>query len=359
MRRALLGCLLQACIGCEAAANAWAKLRGDEPAASETKAPPEPAKPVEPAKPDFDRAAERVTAELLRKHVEALAGDDMAGRRTPSPELDRAADRIAAELGRLRLEEMPRAPGYRQRFECGAPGAGASSNVVALHPGVDAKQFVVVSAHYDHVGTAEAGEDRVFNGANDNASGVAAMLAIAEVMSALEQRPKRGVLFIAFCGEEVGLRGSAHFAEDPVVPLASIVADVNLEMLGRPGAVTPKRAWITGMPLSTLGDVAVRVGSEVGVEFVDGGVVGFTEGHAFERSDNYPLARAGVVAHSFSTGVLDEYYHHVDDESALLEYDRMVPIVRAIARVVWRLAEEDATPQWTDAGRAEGLGAAR
>ena len=100
----------------------------------------------------------------------------------------------------------------------------------------------------------------------------------------------------------------------------------------------------------------MRVGAEVGVELVDGAVVGTTEGSVFERSDNWPLARAGIVAHSISTGALDQYYHHVDDEPALLEYDRMVPIVQAIARITWHLAEADTKPQWSEAGRAIGLG---
>jgi hypothetical protein len=342
----------------------------EAPKPVERPTPVEAPKPVEPPKPVtdpwatptaeaavFDRAAERVTADLLRKHVEALASDDLKGRPTPSAELDRAADMIAKEYARLVLEVTSRAPEYRQKFECGAPGAGESANVVALYPGKDVRlheEFIVVSAHYDHIGTADGGDDTIFNGANDNASGVAAMLAIAEVFSALDDRPRRSVLFVAFCGEEVGLRGSTYFAEDPVVPLRNIVVDLNLEMLGRPGATTPKRVWITGMPLSTLGDAAVTVGKELGVEFVDGAVVGPTEAGVFERSDNYPLARAGVVAHSFSTGALDSYYHHVDDESAMIEYDRMVPIVKGIARVVWRLAQADATPQWSATATAAG-----
>ena len=305
----------------------------------------------------FEGAATRVTADGLRKHVEALAADDLKGRPTPSPELDRAAEIIAKEYARLALEMPSSAPEYRQRLDCSGTGTGESSNVVAVLPGRDlSSEVVLVSAHYDHIGTRDSGDDTIFNGANDNASGVAAMLAIAEVLSALPNKPRRSVLFVAFCGEEIGLRGSAYFAENPPVPLSNIVANVNLEMLGRPGAATPKRAWITGAPFSDFLEAAATAGAELGVELVDGAVVGPTEGSVFERSDNWSLARAGVVAHSISTGALDHYYHHVDDEPALLEYDRMVPLVQAIARIVWRLAEADAKPKWSDSGRAIGLG---
>jgi hypothetical protein len=386
MRRVSTCAVLVLVLGaCQSAADAWTKLRGDAPPPAESTPSPsaaEPAKaasspPVEapakaqasPAAPAkrwatpaqdaaaFEGAATRVTAEGLRKHVEGLASDDMHGRPTPSPELDRAAEIIAKEYARLALEMPSSAPEYRQRFDCSATGAGESSNVVAVLPGRDlASEVVVVSAHYDHIGTTDSGDDTIFNGANDNASGVAAMLAIAEVVSALPNKPRRSVLFVAFCGEEVGLRGSSYFAENPLVPLANIVADVNLEMLGRPGATTPKRAWITGAPFSDFAEAAVTVGAELGVEFVDGAVVGPTEGSVFERSDNWPLARAGVVAHSISAGALDHYYHHVDDEPALLEYERMVPIVQALARLTWRLAEADAKPKWSERGRAIGLG---
>jgi hypothetical protein len=379
MRRVLTGgaagLAVASALSCEAVGELWTKSSDEEPAEAATVTPATPvekakpvapAKPIEPAKPvtppsdsaGFDRAAERVTVDLLRKNLEALAADDLNGRRTPSAELDRAADILAKEYARLALEVPSRAPEYRQRFECGDPGERESSNVIGLLPGRDArlsKEFVLVSAHYDHIGVADEGDDRIFNGANDNASGVASMIAVAEVLSALPTRPRRSVLFVAFCGEELGLRGSRHFAEDPVVPLANIVADLNLEMLGRPGTATPKRAWITGMPYSTLGDRAVAVGAEVGIEFVDGAVVGFVEGRAFERSDNYPLAKHGVVAHSISTGKLDDFYHHVDDEPTLIEYEAMVPIIRAVARLAWRLAEDDAKPQWSEAGRAAGF----
>ena len=204
-------------------------------------------------------AFERVTAARLREHVEALAADDMKGRPTPSAELDRAADRIAKEYARLALEVPAKAPEYRQRFECGAAGAGESSNVVAVLRGRELPdEYVLVSAHYDHIGTTDTGDDTIFNGANDNASGVAAMLAVADALSGAATKPRRSVMFVAFCGEEVGLVGSRHFAADPIVPLTSIVADLNLEMLGRPGATTPKRAWITGMPFSTFGETVTR-----------------------------------------------------------------------------------------------------
>lgn len=287
----------------------------------------------------------------LRRHVEVLADDANAGRPTPSPGLEAAAAYVVARFEALGLETPAGAPGHRQSFACGAGDPSLASNLVGVLRGRDpalASQYVMVSAHYDHIGTADVGDDRIFNGANDDASGVAAMLEIAA--SFAPTPPRRSVAFVAFCGEEQGLRGSQHWVDDPPLPLADTIADVNLEMLGRPGA-TPKRAWITGKPYSDLGASFDAAAVDLGFEFRDGGDIGRMEGSVFDRSDNWPLARAGVVAHSVSTGVLDSYYHHVDDEPGLLEYDAMAGVVGAVAWATWRLAEADAAPQWTAAGR--------
>lgn len=291
-----------------------------------------------------------IEADDLRTHVGTLAHDRLLGRPTPSPQLDEAASYLADQFRRLGLRPPADAPDYLQPFECGGdahPGLG--SNVLALLPGRDpelARELVMVSAHYDHLGQRPGGEDTIYNGANDDASGTAAMLAIAEALSA--SPPRRSVLFAAFCGEELGLLGSTYYAEHPVRPLEDVVADVNLEMLGRPSAAKPLVAWITGMERSELGAwlAAPNEGSEV--RFVDAREIGPVEGAAFGRSDNYPLALHGVVAHSISTGQLDELYHSPDDEADSLDYERMAIVVGAIARGVHHLAEADGRPQWID-----------
>jgi Peptidase family M28 len=294
---------------------------------------------------------QRITPQGLRAHVELLADDRLRGRPTPSPQLDEAAQYLRAQLRGHGLVAPPGAPEHEQRFECGGPERpGLASNVIALLPGREpalASQTVMVSAHYDHIGEAESGDDIVFNGANDDASGTAAVLAIAEVLAAA--RPRRSVLFVAFCGEELGLRGSYHFAEAPVRPLADIVAHVNLEMLGRPGPADPPVAWIPGRARSQLGEwlAAANPGASA-VQFLDGHDIGPEEGAAFNRADNYPLALRGVVAHTVAAGTIDELYHSPDDESDALDYERMAVIVRAVARGVHRLAEHDGQPAWID-----------
>lgn len=317
---------------------------------------PEPKAPVPPAGSGtvaLETAVLGITPPRLRQHVERLADDRLRGRPTPSPELDEAADYLRAELRGYGLVAPEPASDHLQRFECGGPDRpGLASNVVALLPGRDrelAAQTVLVSAHYDHIGTRETGADLVYNGANDDASGTAAVLAIARALAATP--PRRSVLFVAFCGEELGLRGSYHFAEHPLRPLEDTVAHVNLEMLGRPGSADPPVAWIPGMARSELGSWLAQANPGAGVRFIDALEIGPAEGGAFHRSDNYPLALRGVVAHTVAAGTIDELYHSPDDESDRLDYERMAVLVRAVARGVHHLAEHDGRPAWLDPPR--------
>lgn len=331
----------------EAAAEASPTIAAPAPPPSASERASVPTLPAE--------ALARVAPERLRAHVTWLADDRLRGRPTPSPQLDEAADYVREQLRRQGLSAPEGVPEHVQRFECGgAEHPGLASNVLALLPGRDPElgaQTVLVSAHYDHIGERpgpEGGDDRIFNGANDDASGVAAMLAIAEALAAAPVPPRRSVLFAAFCGEELGLRGSRHFAEHPVRPLPAMVAHVNLEMLGRPGPADPPVAWLPGMGRSELGEWLAAANPQGEVRFADGLEIGAEEGAAFGRSDNYPLALQGVVAHTVAAGSIDELYHSVDDESDRLDYERMAVIVRAVARGVWRLAEHDGRPGWID-----------
>lgn len=347
-------------------AAALAVMACGDPAPSAEPAPslasaPSPARPTSVAAdaevPARAEVATLTTAQLsaitparLRTHVDRLADDRLRGRPTPSPQLDEAAMYLRQQLSRYGLRTPPGVDDYRQTFECGGDDhPGPASNVIALLPGRDpalADQTVMVTAHYDHLGKRPGGEDSIFNGANDNASGTAAMLAIAEVLAA--SPPRRSVLFVGFCGEERGLLGSRHYAEHPVRPLEDVVAQVNLEMLGRPEPGPPLTMWIPGMERSTLGQWLAAPSDPGRLRVVDGTALGRAEGGAFDRSDNYPLAMHGVVAHTVAAGRLDALYHSPDDEADMLDYEPMAVIVRALARGVHHLAERDGRPEWID-----------
>jgi len=190
-----------------------------------------------------EAARARVTADLLRPHVEALAADEMEGRNAGFPGCDKAAEYIAGIMKEAGLRPAGDEGTYFQKFRL---LGRTTRNVVGLLEGADPalrKECVVLGAHYDHVGTmgqgnmgrlgGARGDDTIYNGADDNASGTAALLAAAAALGREGYRPRRTLVFVAFSGEEEGLLGSRHYTNHPPVPLDQHVLMINLDMVGR------------------------------------------------------------------------------------------------------------------------------
>jgi hypothetical protein len=196
-----------------------------------------PSRPVVPARPD---------STLIRRDIGYLASDALEGRLTGSPGNDSAAAYIARRYKSLGLVEV--VPGYLQRFDAvsaedahaGRTEPRKTQNVVAVLRGTDPTvrdEFIVIGAHYDHLGRATTyaqdpeAKDAIRNGADDNASGTAAVMELARILSA--NRPRRSIIFANFSGEELGLLGSQWFVGHPPVPLERVVAMINFDMVGR------------------------------------------------------------------------------------------------------------------------------
>ncbi len=246
------------------------------------------------------------------------------------------------------LSEWP--PSSKGQLQLSVPAwkveNGSSDNVGALLRGRDpelAKQILVVSAHYDHVGMGWGPGDQIFNGADDNASGTSAVLELAEAFSQLEEAPRRSVLFLTFCGEEKGLLGSREFVENPTLPLSSVVANVNIEMIGRPGDNDSGRGWVTGDQFSDVAEILNAGCESTGFEFIHNGM---WSDRLFFASDNFPLAQHGIPAHSVSGGSMHDDYHQPTDEADRLDYEHMQEVVQALFLGLYEMAERPEPPRW-------------
>ncbi len=220
-------------------------------------------------------------------------------------------------------------------------------NVIGVLRGSDtaaAKQAVLVSAHLDHIGPAQRGEDKVNNGADDNASGVTGVLMLADAFGRLDERPKRSIIFMTFWGEEKGLLGSKYFAEHPLWNLDDIVANVNLEMLGRPEENADGTAWCTGWPHSNLGPQMAVGAARVGVTIFNHEQFGEM---LYGRSDNASFVAKGVIAHSFSAGSLHSDYHQPTDEVSKLNMPHMTKVIQGLFAGILPIARGDLTPKAT------------
>ncbi len=216
-------------------------------------------------------------------------------------------------------------------------------NVVAFAEGSDPQlknEAVVFSAHMDHMGTRIDGD--VFNGADDNASGSSGLLELAEAFGKGD-RPARSVLFVSVSGEEEGLWGSHWFSENPTWPLQKIVADINIDMIGRVADLSGPRG-ISVTPsfshneFNTLVRDAVRMGSALGV-------TEFTSGDKFyQRSDHYNFARKGIPVVFFCDGEHEDY-HKVTDHADKLDYEKMELITRLAYWVGFAAADARERPK--------------
>ncbi|MFN8710840.1 MAG: M28 family peptidase [Planctomyces sp.] len=251
----------------------------------------------------------------------------------------------------LPTSEIEKGVNVRLRVSAPSKRTAPVSNVVGVLRGSDealSKQAVIVSAHLDHIGTNISGQsdtindDRINNGADDNASGVTGVIMLAEAYAALRERPARTMMFVTFWGEEKGLLGSDEFVRNPVWPLDQIVANVNLEMIGRPESGAEGRMWETGWQHSTLGPILGAGAERVGVtvfqhpQFSD---------LLYSRSDNASFVRAGVIGHSISAGSLHSDYHQPTDEVTKLNIPHMTRVIRGLFAGTLPMAQGVATPE--------------
>ncbi|GAB5440406.1 MAG: hypothetical protein Fues2KO_07550 [Fuerstiella sp.] len=228
------------------------------------------------------------------------------------------------------------------KIQISTPQAVISSqqvrNVVGVLRGQDPEQrdqAIVVSAHLDHIGRTNRGADKVNNGADDNASGVTAVLAIADALSSLKSPPPMSIIFVTFWGEEQGMKGSRQFVENSPWPLSDIVANVNIEMVGRPKEGARNKAWMTGWKHSNLGEVLNAGAQRAGVEIFHRSDVSEM---LYTRSDNVSFVRRGLIAHSLSAGSLHADYHQPSDEWQKLDIDHMTTVVQGLAAGVLHLS---------------------
>lgn len=281
------------------------------------------------------------TGECIREFMHVLASDSLKGRANYTPELFKSASYISSSFASDSLSMFPGADSYLLPF---APGKRLKDkwkdstgnydprhvlyNVVGMIKGKTIPQEVVIfSSHYDHMGMTgkKLKGINIFNGANDNASGTAAMMAIARHY-ANSKTNERTLLFCAFAGEELGLLGSSVFSG--YVNPHQIVAMINLEMIGLHNTGGPNSFFITGSEYSDLDEIIKNNLDSTGTIMLE---EPNPEMKLFQRSDNLPFAMKGIPAHTImSSNDAEECYHKTCDDVERIDFAHMKKIVSAI-----------------------------
>lgn len=225
---------------------------------------------------------------------------------------------------------------------------GFTWNAIGILKGTDPKlqhEAILLSAHLDHLGIGEpVNGDSIYNGADDDASGTTAVLELARVLGS-HARPKRTVIFALFGSEESGGLGSTYFREHPPMPLNEFAANLEFEMIGRADSKVPADTlWLTGWERSNLGPTLAAHGANlVGDPHPDQ--------NFFARSDNYVLAKKGVVAQTVSSYGLHSDYHRPSDDLAHLDFKHMDAAIGSMLAPVEWLVNSSFTPQWNKGGQ--------
>ena len=236
-----------------------------------------------------------------------------------------------------------------------------SQNVIGILPGTDPKlrnEYVVLSAHLDHVGRGEPiNNDPIYNGAMDNASGIATLIAAATAFTKNKRRFRRSVIFLAVTAEEHGLKGSRYYAAYPTVPAANLVANINIDMFL---PLFPFRSVIVqGLEESNLADDLRKVAAGSGIEVLSDPE---PERRAFVRSDQYSFIRKGVPALSLKVGFAkdspeheivkrwrkERYHAPSDDLQQPLDFEAAAKFNAAYMKVVEAVANRSDRPRWND-----------
>ena len=278
----------------------------------------------------------------VKRIIKTLSADDMEGRGTFTPGIDKAATFIEGEFKEIGLTPLEGLSGFRQVVDPKAlgplPTRGNMAekltniplfNVVGVLPGKSKPdEYVIFSAHYDHLGITKAMEgDSIANGADDDASGTTAVIALAKYFKTLDNNA-RTLIFVAFTAEEIGGYGARYFSK--MVNPDKTVAMFNIEMIGKASKFGENSAFITGFERSDFGTILQKNLEGTAFQFHPDP---YPTQNLFYRSDNATLARLGVPAHTISTDQIDidKLYHTVKDEFSSLDVKNITATIKAIA----------------------------
>ena len=265
-----------------------------------------------------------ITSSELQKTVTYLASDELQGRATGSKGIEKAAEFIEAYFKTNHIK--PYYKTYRDSFNVKNK---VGYNVVGLIEGHDAKlknEIVILGAHYDHIGFGKkVGQDSIANGANDDATGTAAVLALAIYFS-VNKNNKRSILVTLYSGEELGLLGSNHLANKLKEKDINLYVMVNFEMIGVPFKDRDYDALLTGYDVSNMAQIMnmyskanVFGKSDIAVKY-----------NLFKQSDNYSFYEVfKVPSQTISSCDLSnfDFYHQVGDEADIMDYEHMANLI--------------------------------
>jgi Zn-dependent M28 family amino/carboxypeptidase len=292
-----------------------------------------------------------ISEQNLSKNLHVIAADEMGGRNTGEEGQKKAGLYLIEQYKALGIKNPPGTEDYYQKVPSSfmksgfSPKLGDSENIWAFIPGAEKpEEVLIISAHYDHIGT-KNGE--VYNGADDDGSGTVALVEIAKAFAEAKKQgfpPKRSIMFLHLTGEEHGLHGSRYYSENPLFPHANVVADINIDMVGRRDDLNGHKE--DGKYVYVVG--SDRLSSELHAinEEMNAKYVGLKLDYKYNdrkdperiyfRSDHYNFAKKGIPSIFFYNGGHEDY-HGANDTADKIEYDLLALRTKLAFALSWEL----------------------
>jgi Zn-dependent M28 family amino/carboxypeptidase len=292
----------------------------------------------------------------LEKWVYFLASDAMKGRANGSPEMKTAASYIAGVFSESGLKPGF-AGGYISPYTFTSRNLTIDEqNVSAIIPGNDPAlkdEYIIITAHFDHVGIGRPVDgDSIYNGADDNAAGTATIMAVAKRIMETGMKPGRTLVFVAFSGEEMGMRGSRHYVANPAVDLKKAYVNLNIEMPGYNRILGKENFYMTGESQTNIDDLIREF--EHPTQWRMNSTYANAE-RLFRASDNVAFTTvekrgelsAGVPSTTLCTHAGEEHIHRPNDEPQYIDYDNMAGFVNYLTDLVVWMSKSNREIVWT------------
>jgi hypothetical protein len=289
--------------------------------------------------------SQTASLDSLKYWMNWLSADERKGRVNGSIENVEVADWLTAKFRSLGAIPVPGHYGMFQDYK--TTQGKTLTNIIAFIPGRSDSGIIILSAHYDHIGMNELNsDDKIFNGADDNASGVCMLLGVAQRIQAESIKPWCSIVLAAFSGEEIGIQGSSSFCQSDLVPWEKVRLNLNFEMCGRSDEQGKNNFYITGPAHSSLAAQINEYNSGKDWQLKD---VGPMVNLLYEYSDNYSFIKYRnsrkkcLPAHTMATSLGMSYIHQVADEASFIDFENLNSLITHTAGLLYFLSEKDIT----------------
>ncbi len=306
-----------------------------------------------------------ISNQTVDAHIRYLSSDALRGRDAFSEDITVAEDYIADQFQAAGLSEFEVFPGYKNRFSYeyrprrqpdAVPTTYEVQNIIGYIEGTDPvlkNEYILFGAHHDHLGVRGEEEDNIYNGADDNATGTTAVIALAEYFAGVHDN-KRSLIFATFTGEEKGLVGARHLAVNLPIETDQLVCMINFEMIGKPAEDGSWNLMYLGPAVSTLDEIfneALDEDSPITLVGPEEHQVGY-----FRASDNAAFTAEGFITTTLASpqSTDDPYYHRPNDHYEFLNIDYMSDVIRTVVDITELLVSGEATPVKTEVGGPPG-----